>query len=88
MVCGFFIAMSLFPEVQRAAQAELDEVIGPDRLPELTDREALPYVNAVVKELLRWHASAPLGCPRMTTDDVEYNGYSIPRNTTVIVNVW
>ncbi|KAI1790187.1 cytochrome P450 [Ganoderma leucocontextum] len=87
-LCGFFVAMSLFPEVQQAAQAELDAIVGPDRLPELADREALPYVNAVVKELLRWHSSAPLGCPRMTTEDVEYDGYFIPRDTAVIVNVW
>ncbi|PIL22661.1 cytochrome P450 [Ganoderma sinense ZZ0214-1] len=87
-LCGFFVAMSLFPEVQRAAQAELDAVVGPDRLPELADREALPYVNSVVKELLRWHSSAPLGCPRMTTEDFKYDGYFIPRNTIVVVNVW
>lgn len=55
------MAMILAPEVQKKAQAEIDTVIGPNRLPTLADRGNLPYVNAVVKELLRWHNVAPLG---------------------------
>lgn len=43
------------------AQAELDAVIGPQRLPEFGDRPSLPYMNALVKETLRWQLVAPLG---------------------------
>ena len=53
--------MALYPEVQKKAQAEIDAVIGPDRLPNFEDRPFLPYINAVVKESLRWHVAAPLG---------------------------
>lgn len=53
--------MSCYPEVQRKAQAELDAVIGPDRLPTLADRERLPYLNAVMLEVLRWIPVAPMG---------------------------
>jgi len=53
--------MTLFPEAQRKAQAEIDVVIGTDRLPMYTDRESLPFVEAVIKEILRWHVVAPLG---------------------------
>ena len=42
--------MAMYPEVQRKAQAELDAVIGCDRLPNFNDLESLPFVNAVVKE--------------------------------------
>ena len=45
--------MVICPEVQAAAQRELDEVIGRDRLPELTDRDSLPYVNAILRETFR-----------------------------------
>ena len=53
--------MALYPEVQKKAQEELDNVIGNDRLPEFSDRDSLPYINAVVKELLRWNPVLPLG---------------------------
>jgi len=53
--------MTLFPESQKKAQAEIDAVIGTDRLPTYIDRKSLPFVEAVVKEVLRWHAIVPLG---------------------------
>ena len=58
---ALFLAMALYPEVQKKAQAEIDSVIGPNRLPNFEDRPSLPYINAVVKESMRWHVPAPLG---------------------------
>jgi cytochrome P450 len=58
-----FLAMALYPEVQKKAQAEIDAVVGPNRLPDFHDRSSLPYINAVVKESLRWNLAAPLGRP-------------------------
>jgi len=60
--------MGLHPEVQIKAQTELDAVIGPDRFPEYNDRASLPYVNAIVKEVLRWNPVAPLGKPMLWRD--------------------
>lgn len=80
--------MSLNPDVQKKAQAELDAVIGPHRFPEFNDRESLPYVNAIVKEVLRWHPVTPIGLARMSTSDDHYHGYFIPGGSTVMVNVW
>jgi len=53
--------MTLFPEAQKKAQAEIDVMIGTDHLQTYTDRESLPFVAAVIKEILRWHVVAPLG---------------------------
>lgn len=53
--------MLTHPGVQRKAQAELDSVIGTDRLPTLKDRESLPFIDAILKETLRWMPAAPLG---------------------------
>ena len=53
--------MITYPEYMRKAQEELDQVVGRDRLPTFKDREKLPYVRAVVSEVLRWRPSAPLG---------------------------
>lgn len=60
-IYAFFKAMTLYPEVQKRAQAEIDAVIGIGRLPVLDDRERLPYVNALVFEVLRWHTIGPTG---------------------------
>lgn len=57
----FFQAITLFPEVQRRAQAELDIVVGRDRLPTFDDRPRLPYIEALCKELMRWKMVTPLG---------------------------
>lgn len=53
--------MCLYPDIQRRGQAEIDNAIGDKRLPCLTDRHELPYVNAIVKEVLRWNPAVPLG---------------------------
>ena len=57
----FFLAMILYPDVQRRAQVELDVVVGQDRLPSFADREHLPYINAICTELHRWMPVGPLG---------------------------
>ena len=53
--------MLTHPEVQRKAQEELIQVVGTDKLPTLNDRNRLPYIEAVLKELLRWMPVTPLG---------------------------
>ncbi|KAI0827125.1 CyP450 monooxygenase [Trametes gibbosa] len=85
---AFFLILACFPEAQKKAQAELDAVVGPSRLPDFDDQDALPYVCAVVKECLRWHAIVPLGIPHRLIEDDEYRGYHIPKGTLVIPNIW
>ena len=58
---SLFLALVLFPQVQRRAQAELDAVIGRDRLPTFDDRPRLTYIEALCKELLRWQMVTPMG---------------------------
>lgn len=58
---SLFLVLVLYPDVQRKAQEEIDAVIGSDRLPGLSDRPNLPYVNCIVSEMLRWTHSVPLG---------------------------
>ena len=60
--------MVLNQEAQRKAQDELDSAIG-ERLPEFGDRDHLPYVKAICKEVLRWHPVAPLGVAHAVTQD-------------------
>lgn len=57
----FVLAMVLCPDVQKRAQAEIDSVIGRDRLPTFEDRASLPYIDAIVRETFRWQPVVPLG---------------------------
>ncbi len=50
-----------YPEVQEKAQAEIDRVVGGNRLPTFSDKDSLPYVFAIYKETLRWHTVVPQG---------------------------
>ena len=78
----------LYPEVQRRAQEEIDNVIGPDRLPTMQDSENLTYLAAVMKEILRWSVLVPLAIPHALITEDEYRGMRIPKGATVIANVW
>lgn len=57
---GLILALAMHPEVQLKAQAEIDALVGADRLPNVDDLEKLPYVQAIIKELSRWHTVVPL----------------------------
>jgi len=60
-VQSFFLAMALYPDVQKKAHMEIDAVVGNNRFPNFSDRDALPYTNAIVMEAMRWQTVAPLG---------------------------
>ena len=91
----FALAMVLYPEVQRRAQAEIDSVVGEDRLPTFEDRSSLPYVESVLRETFRWHPILPngilpcrvispslktlIGVPHATLTDDIFDGYFIPK---------
>ena len=79
--------MALNPDVQKKAQAELDAVVGPNRLPEFDDQQNLVYVNAVIKEASRWQVVLPFSVPHMTVEDDIYRGYFIPVGTVLFPNV-
>jgi hypothetical protein len=85
---GCILAMMLFPSVQRKAQAEIDTVIGDGRLPRFEDRERLPYVNALVKETLRWLPVTPLGAAHVTETEIYHSGFRIPNGANLVPSVW
>lgn len=85
---AFYLAMSLHPEVQKKAQEELDRVLGEKVFPSVTDRDNLPYINAIVKEALRWHTVTPLCVPHRSDEDDIINGYLIPKGALLLPNIW
>ncbi|KAJ7251241.1 cytochrome P450 [Mycena rebaudengoi] len=76
---SFILAMLANPDVQKRAQEEIDAVVHDGHLPSFDDEESLPYVSAVVKEVLRWKPVAPIDA---------YRGYRIPAGSIVIANTW
>ncbi|KAI8264873.1 Multifunctional cytochrome P450 monooxygenase [Colletotrichum sp. SAR11_239] len=87
-IATFFLAMAKYPEVQQKAQQEIDRVIGSERLPNLDDRDKLPYIEAIVLEILRWHPIGPMGLPHSCDQDIVFRNYLIPKDSYLMPNVW
>ncbi|KAL1980669.1 hypothetical protein VTN96DRAFT_3649 [Rasamsonia emersonii] len=87
-VLTIIMALAKHPEVQKKAQAEIDRVCGTERAPQFSDFEALPYINCIIKEGLRWRPTARTALPHRVTKDDEYNGYLIPKGSTIFIAVW
>ena len=85
---SFFHAMAITSSAQRKAQEELDVVVGPTRLPTFDDLSSLPYLQAVLLEVMRWSPTVPLGIQHRSLHDDEYNGYFIPAGTVVYGVRW
>ncbi|KAG1880306.1 cytochrome P450 [Suillus tomentosus] len=86
-IYSIFLAMTLFPDVQKKAQAEIDAVVGTDRLPSFADRNSLPYIEALVKESLRWNVVAPTGIIHCASEDDIHDGYYVPKGSFIMPNI-
>jgi cytochrome P450 len=84
----FFLMMVVNQGAQEKAQAEIDAVVGKDRLPTIDDRPLLPYLDAIFREILRYSPVAPLSIPHATVDDDMYNGFHIPKGAIILANLW
>jgi len=88
-MCSAILALVTHQSVLNAAHAELDSIIGLERTPKFEDEDQLPYIRALVKEVLRWRPVAVLGgTPHASTEDDVYQGYYIPTGTTILGNSW
>ncbi|KAJ7251340.1 cytochrome P450 [Mycena rebaudengoi] len=84
----FILAMLANPDVQKRAQEEIDAVVHEGHLPSFDDEESLPYVSAIVKEVLRWKPVTPIGVPHAVAVEDTYRGYRIPAGSIVVSNIW
>ncbi|KAJ7835693.1 cytochrome P450 [Mycena leptocephala] len=84
----FILAMLAYPEVQKTAQAEIDSLTGGKYLPSFEDEVSLPYMSALVKDVMRWENVAPFAIPRLLANDDEYRGYRLPAGSIVVGNAW
>ncbi|XP_029395932.1 cytochrome P450 2J5 isoform X3 [Mus pahari] len=79
--------MTVYPEIQENVQAEIDRVIGHKRQVSLSDRESMPYTNAVIHEIQRMGNIVPLNCTRAVTVDTKFNGFHLPKGTIILTNL-
>ncbi|XP_069722520.1 cytochrome P450 1A4-like [Phaenicophaeus curvirostris] len=79
---------ALYPDIQKKIQEELDQTIGWERRPRLSDRTMLPYTEAFILEMFRHSSFLPFTIPHSTTKATTLNGYYIPKDTCVFVNQW
>jgi len=84
---ALIMVLSTHPQIQKRAQQELQHHLGDD-LPSLDDLDRLPYIRAMVKEILRWRVVAPNGTVHETTADEWINGYRIPKGTALVYCIW
>lgn len=83
-----FLYIAMFPEKQEKLHQELDRIVGNSRLPCLADRPDMPYTEAVIHETLRFSTLVPFSLFHNTLKDVEFQGYTIPKDTMIIPNVY
>ncbi|CAN9500603.1 unnamed protein product [Ophioblennius macclurei] len=76
--------MIYYPDIQEKVQAEIDAVIGSSRPPAMSDREKLPYTDAVIHEVQRMGNIIPLNVIHMANKDTTLDKYTIPKGTMII----
>ncbi|KAL4295393.1 hypothetical protein GQ457_12G001120 [Hibiscus cannabinus] len=76
------------PHVLVKAKKELAQVIGKRKAIEESDINRLPYLQAIVKETFRMHPVLPLLLPRKANSDADLCGFTVPKDSQVLINVW
>ncbi|CAH1775262.1 unnamed protein product, partial [Owenia fusiformis] len=84
---AFLFAMVSHEEVQAKLQEEIDRVVG-DRQVALEDKDNMPYMQATLREVLRYATVDPLGVPHRTTKETTIGGHILPKGTNVWTNLW
>lgn len=75
-------------DVAITIQAEIDTVIGRERLPTTYDKNDMPYSMATMFEILRYTSHLPLAIPHRATKDHNLEGYFVPKHAIVFANLW
>ncbi|KIJ57200.1 hypothetical protein M422DRAFT_149594 [Sphaerobolus stellatus SS14] len=93
VIHALILQLILHPEIQKRVHRELDSVLGsPDsaefRLPIWEDRSRTPYLEALIKEILRWNPAVGSGVPHAAMEEDEYRGWRIPKGSIIFANSW
>lgn len=75
------------PDLQEKCQKEIHNALGVDGTPDYTSRTKMPFVEAMLLEVQRFFHIVPISGPRRVLKTCELNGYTIPKNTTVLIGL-
>lgn len=84
----FILLMCHYQDVQTRLQAEIDSIIGTERFPIVTDRNWMPYTEAVTLELWRFGSQTPLAIPHLCNKNVVLDGYFIEKGSVIFPNLY
>ncbi|KAJ7489317.1 cytochrome P450, partial [Mycena latifolia] len=85
---SFVLVLATYPELQARARREMDAIVGGTRLPILADFPKLPFIEALIKECLRFRPQFPMGVPHLMTADTFYKDYLVPKGAVVVLNTY
>jgi cytochrome P450 len=87
VLAWFSLFMIRNTDVQEKMRKEINDVIGSSCFPSLEDKPNLPYCQAVIHEVLRKGTVLPMSLPHGLTSDLQYKGFTIPKDTILIPNL-
>ncbi|CAK8696141.1 unnamed protein product [Clavelina lepadiformis] len=82
------ICLLHYPEIQTKLREEIRKVVGLSSTVKMSHRRDMPYMNAFIQEIMRFRTFTPFAFHHKTSQDAEINGYFIPKDTTVLPNIW
>lgn len=75
------------PDLQEKIRKEIHSVIGCKEKPNYVERAKMPFVQATLLEVQRFFHIVPITGPRRVLKTCELGGYTIPKNTTVLIGI-
>uniref|UniRef100_H2ZQK8 Uncharacterized protein n=1 Tax=Ciona savignyi TaxID=51511 RepID=H2ZQK8_CIOSA len=83
-----FVLLMHHSEHKETIVKEIDEAMGADGIPSSKLREKMPFTCAFIQESVRYITVVPMGSHHYCQEDIKINGYTIPKGTTILSNLW
>ncbi|XP_063919935.1 probable cytochrome P450 305a1 isoform X2 [Zophobas morio] len=83
-----FLLMIMYPDIQKKVQNEIDENFEKGSIIDYSERHKVPYVEAVLMEIMRFRHVIPVSGPRRVMQETTLDGYTIPKDTTVLISLY